>query len=113
MQVLANHTLIAPVITAVEQPILLFALQVNGSSRAEIEHRDPGNQLFGPMRVSWVKMPAGNVRENLHDSEDKPAQRPVGIVKDHSQARQHRRRTNREKSDGEYDAGTPHTEHVG
>src|SRR6266496_1558048 len=113
MQVLANHTLIAPVITAVEQPILLFALQVNGGSRAEIEHRDPGNQLFGPMRADYIKMPAGNVREDLYDSQNKPGQRAGGIVKDHSWPRKHRRRYNREKSDGEYGEGNRHYEQIG
>ena len=69
VQIFANHTLVGPIITAVEQPILASGVQVNSRSRADIEHRHLGNQLFGPMRMFNIEMSAGNLREKVDNTD--------------------------------------------
>ena len=91
VQILADHALVTPLIPAVEQPIRISRLQVNSCARAEIEDCDLCGELFGPVRVFHVKMSAGNVREDLHDSQNQLCQKPVGIIEDHSDSRQQRR----------------------
>src|SRR6476620_4179897 len=97
VQIFANHTLIAPVITAVEQPILASALQVNRRSRAEVEHRHLSDKLFGPMRMFNVEMSAGNLREQVDHADHQRSERPVRIIKNNSMPRQQRRRKERKE----------------
>ena len=88
MQILADHTLIVPLTATVEQPIGVPCVQMNGRSRPEIQDGDPGDQLFGPMRGFDIKMSARNLREQMDDPDNERGQRPVGVIKNHSNPRQ-------------------------
>src|SRR4029453_16230988 len=74
---------------------------MNSRTGADIQDRDLGNELFGPMRTFDVKMPTRNMREELHDSHDKLYQKPVGIIENHRKPVEKRRGKKRKKRDRE------------
>src|SRR6266480_2237945 len=64
VQILTDDPLVSPLVTTVEQPVRASSLQVNGSSRADIEDGNLCDELFGPMRMFHVKMPPGTCASN-------------------------------------------------
>ena len=87
VQILANHTLITSLAPAIEKPIRAPCPQVNSRARAEIQDCDLCGQVFGPMELFDVKVSAGDLREKLHDPQDKLCQKPVGIIEDYGEPR--------------------------
>src|SRR6266436_1556882 len=112
VQILTDDPLVSPLVTTVEQPVRASGLQVNGSSRADIQDGNLCNQLFGPMRMLDVKMPTRNMREELHDSHDKLCQKPVGIIENHCKSGEKRRGKKGKKRDGENEEGNRYHDQI-
>src|SRR6266478_7563518 len=112
VQILTDDPLVSPVVTTVEQPVRASGLQVNGSSRADIEDGNLCNELFGPMRMFDVKMPARNMREELHGSHDKLCQKPVGVIENHGNSGEKRRGKKRKKRDRENEESNRHHDQI-
>src|SRR6267378_4283201 len=108
VQILTDDPLVSPLVTTVEQPVRASGLQVNGSSCAHIEDRNLCNELLGPMRMFDVKMPTRNMREELHDSDDKLRQKPVGIIENHRKSGEKRRGKKGKKRDRENEESNRH-----
>src|SRR5947199_7814524 len=71
-QILTNHPLIIPLAPAIEQPFRASRPHMDGRASADIQHCHVRTGIFGPVRPVDVKVPAGNLREQLHDPENKP-----------------------------------------
>ena len=88
VQILTNHALIIPLVPAIEQPIRGPRPQMNGRPRADIQDRDFCKVILRPLRMIDIKMSAGNLREKLHDAENKPRENPIRIIKNDGEPRQ-------------------------
>ncbi len=78
---------------------------MDGRARADIQDRDFCNVVLRPMRPVDIKVPAGNLREQLHDPENKPREKPIRIVKNDGEPRQQGCRDEREQCDREDEEG--------
>src|SRR5438045_8615867 len=85
---------------------------MNGSSRADIKDRNFRNEFFGPMRMLDVKMPTRNMREGLHDSDDKLCQKPVGIIENHRKSWEKRSGKKGKKCDRKNEESNRHHDQI-
>jgi hypothetical protein len=78
---------------------------VDGRARADIQDRDSCNVVLRPIRMIDIKMSTGNLREQLHDAENKPREKPIRIIENDGEPWQQRRRDEREQCDRENEEG--------
>src|SRR5205814_10296350 len=64
------------------------------------------------MRMFDVKMPTWNVREELHDSDDKLCQQPVGIIENHRKPGEKRRGKKGKKRDRKNEESNRHHDQI-
>src|SRR4029453_16367004 len=85
---------------------------MNSRTGIDIQDRNLGNELFGPMWMFDIKMAAGYMRKELHNSDHNLCQKPVRIIENHRKPGQKRHRKKGKKRDRENEKSNRHDDQI-
>src|SRR4029077_221672 len=105
VQIVSNNAFVIPLAPAIEQPIRAPGSQMNGRTRADIQHSNPGLRIIGRTGMFDIIMSTGDLSEQMDESENEPGQTPIGIIKNDRDPREQRRREKREERNRQNEEG--------
>src|SRR4051794_6780190 len=80
VKITAKHSLVIGVTAAIEEPVRFAGAHVNRRAGAEIKRINASPCSIRPVEMFDIIMTARQLREEVHDADDKASQKPIRIV---------------------------------